>query len=49
MTTEFEIFIVDLPLGLSNSHFLSGFLTNILFTFIVSTMRAKCADYLALR
>jgi len=49
MKTEFEIFIVDLPLGLSSSHFLSGFLTNISLTFIVSTMHAKCADHLTLR
>jgi hypothetical protein len=49
MMTEFEIFIVDLPLGLPSSQFLSGFLTNILLTFIVSTMCAKCIDHLALR
>jgi hypothetical protein len=49
MMMEFEIFIVDLPLGLSSIHFLSGFLTNSLLTFIVSTVCAECADHLALK
>jgi len=45
----FEIFFVDLPLGLSSSLFLSGFLTNILLAFIVYTIRVVCLAQIALR